>query len=60
MVTNMHEFSQRLPVAELPVHPKGTLEPEHNFALARRNACEVSWAMDAQKKDFPAHLDRVN
>jgi len=36
-----HDFVSGLPKAELHVHLEGTLEPEHMFALARRNGVEI-------------------
>ena len=40
----MQNFIQSIPKAELHVHLEGTLEPEHIFELAQRNAIELPYA----------------
>lgn len=40
----MREYIQSLPKAELHVHLEGTLEPEHIFSLAKRNAIPLDYA----------------
>lgn len=40
----MRDFIQGLPKAELHVHLEGTLEPEHIFALAKRNGITLDYA----------------
>ena len=39
----MRDFIQALPKAELHVHLEGTLEPEHIFALAKKNAIPLEY-----------------
>ena len=39
----MKTFIEKMPKAELHVHLEGTLEPEHIFALARRNGIELEY-----------------
>ena len=39
----MKAFIEGMPKAELHVHLEGTLEPEHIFALAQRNAIELDY-----------------
>lgn len=39
----MRGFIEELPKAELHVHLEGTLEPEHIFSLAERNAIELEY-----------------
>lgn len=39
----MKDFVQGLPKAELHVHLEGTLEPEHIFALAKRNRIKLPY-----------------
>lgn len=39
----MKTFIEGMPKAELHVHLEGTLEPEHSFALAQRNAIELDY-----------------
>jgi adenosine deaminase len=45
--TNLRDFIQSLPKAELHLHIEGTLEPEHMLALAERNGVALRYA-DAQ------------
>jgi len=40
----MKAFIEGMPKAELHVHLEGTLEPEHIFALAKRNDIELAYA----------------
>ena len=39
----MKAFIEGMPKAELHVHLEGTLEPEHIFALAKRNSIELAY-----------------
>ncbi len=39
----MEDYIRGMPKAELHVHLEGTLEPEHIFALAERNAIELQY-----------------
>jgi adenine deaminase len=41
VVSELSEFIQGLPKAELHLHVEGTLEPEMMFALARRNGIKL-------------------
>lgn len=41
--THIKNFIENMPKAELHVHLEGTLEPEHIFALAQRNAIELEY-----------------
>ena len=43
MEINVTAFIEGLPKAELHVHLEGTLEPEHIFELASRNAIELEY-----------------
>tara|TARA_B110000285_G_scaffold71861_1_gene82874 strand:- start:1772 stop:1888 length:117 start_codon:yes stop_codon:yes gene_type:complete len=38
----MKAFIEGMPKAELHVHLEGTLEPEHIFALAKRNGIALA------------------
>ncbi len=44
----MQEFIEGMPKAELHVHLEGTLEPEHIFALAKRNNIELEYETPEQ------------
>ncbi len=48
MPSEMHDFIQQLPKAELHVHLEGTLEPEHIFSLAARNDIELEYKTPAE------------
>lgn len=43
-MTELHNFIEGLPKAELHVHIEGTLEPELMFALAKRNGIALPYA----------------
>ncbi len=43
-MTELHNFIDELPKAELHVHIEGTLEPELMFALAKRNGIALPYA----------------
>ncbi len=43
-MTELHDFIDGLPKAELHVHIEGTLEPELMFALAKRNGIALPYA----------------
>ena len=38
---NIVEFIKKAPKAELHLHIEGTLEPDHMFALAKRNKIQI-------------------
>ena len=43
-MSSLHEFIKALPKAELHLHIEGSLEPEHMFELASRNAVTLPYA----------------
>ena len=62
-MTNMRDFIERMPKAELHVHVEGTLEPELKFALARRNGIELPYRSVEEMRaaydfdDLPSFLE---
>ena len=47
----MQDLVARVPKVELHVHLEGTLEPEHAFALARRNGVALPYASAKRMRD---------
>jgi adenosine deaminase len=46
--TNIEQFIETLPKAELHLHLEGSLEPEMVFLLARRNGIPLRWQSEAE------------
>jgi hypothetical protein len=61
-VTDLAEFVEGLPKAELHLHLEGTLEPELKFELAARNGLDLPYASAAEMRaayrfdDLPSFL----
>jgi len=55
---NIKEFINRAPKAELHLHIEGTLEPEHMFALAKRNSIKIPFT-DAEAVKAAYNFDNL-